>query len=155
MEVVPYLLFEDGTRMFDHNRRKGDFENYLLSLENNFEVADDPTVCGPLEVTWAGNLGASLKAWGADTDSCVLPGRGLIEPVPLAPTRLQGLPCALLSVEAMVPGLTDRGGDPARLVAEAEWSVDGGPLRRSSLAYADESDGRFVYVWDLAREPFP
>jgi hypothetical protein len=77
---------------------------------------------------------------------------GLLEPVPIYPWSIAGRQCAFVSAQVYVPGLTDRGGDPARVLAEAEWSVDGGPLRRTTLGYAGPAGNNFIYLWDLHRE---
>jgi len=40
IEVVAFITFPDGTRLFDHNRFPGDFENAVLSPENGFALAE-------------------------------------------------------------------------------------------------------------------
>jgi hypothetical protein len=152
MEVVPFLAMPDGSRVFDHNRNPGDFDNYVLAVDNGFRVAADAGACGALPVQWAGSWGAGAPDWGTNTDPCSLPGVGLLEPVPIYPWSIAERQCAFVSAQVYVPGLTDRGGDPARILAEAEWSLDGGALRRTTLGYAGPAGNNFIYLWDLRRE---
>ena len=49
VEMIPYLATAFETRIFDHNRRPGDFDNYALTLDDGFAIADAPTVCAPAE----------------------------------------------------------------------------------------------------------
>jgi hypothetical protein len=44
IEVVPYLALPEGGRLFDHNRYRSDFENYMLSSPN-LAVGSDASVC--------------------------------------------------------------------------------------------------------------
>jgi hypothetical protein len=154
MEVVPFLAMPDGSRVFDHNRNPGDFDNYVLAASNGFRVVDEPGACGVLPVQWAGDWGAGAPDWGTNTDPCALPAVGLLEPVPIYPWSIADRTCAFVSAEVYVPGLTDLRGDPARLLAEAEWSVDGGALRRTTLGYAGTHGSNFIYLWNVQREAF-
>ncbi len=47
VEVSPYLLTRLGGRVFDHNRRPGDFDTYALSASTGWDLADDAQVCAP------------------------------------------------------------------------------------------------------------
>ena len=47
VEVAPYLLTTSGARVFDHNRYPGDFDNYALTQDGGWRVAEDPAVCAP------------------------------------------------------------------------------------------------------------
>ncbi|MDX2090481.1 MAG: DUF6209 family protein [Kofleriaceae bacterium] len=44
IEVVPYLALPEGGRLFDHNRHRSDFENYLLASPN-LALPGDASVC--------------------------------------------------------------------------------------------------------------
>jgi hypothetical protein len=46
IELMPFLELPDGTRLFDHNRRPGDFENYVLDPSNYFGLSDEGA-CAP------------------------------------------------------------------------------------------------------------
>ena len=47
IEVAPFWRNHGGDRFFDKQRGQGDFENYLLSIDNQFAVAEDAKVCPP------------------------------------------------------------------------------------------------------------
>lgn len=47
VDLAPYLLTTTGARLFDHNRRPGDFDVYTVNLASNWGVAADPGVCAP------------------------------------------------------------------------------------------------------------
>jgi hypothetical protein len=64
VELIPYLLRDDGGRLFDHNRLADPFASYELTIGNGFAVARDEG-CAPAErlvapgpddtvVDWAG-----------------------------------------------------------------------------------------------------
>ncbi|MBU1221455.1 hypothetical protein KKF34_12175 [Myxococcota bacterium] len=44
IQLIP-LLERNGERMFDHNRIPGIFDNYRLTIDNGFQIVDDPAVC--------------------------------------------------------------------------------------------------------------
>ncbi len=46
IQVAPYLRTRNGGRLFDHNRNPGDFDNYLLVVDNAWRIDADPSVCG-------------------------------------------------------------------------------------------------------------
>lgn len=46
IELSPYLLQKDGTRLFDHNRLPGDFDVYALTVNNSWAIAEDGAACG-------------------------------------------------------------------------------------------------------------
>jgi hypothetical protein len=43
-EVIPLLSLADGGRLFDHNRFRGDFENYVITVHET-RFGDDPAAC--------------------------------------------------------------------------------------------------------------
>jgi hypothetical protein len=45
IQVAPALVLADGSRLFDHNRNPGDFDNYVLDASDGWSVRDDPAVC--------------------------------------------------------------------------------------------------------------
>ena len=45
IELVPFIRLSDGTRLFDHNRRPGDFDNYLLAEDQGFQLGDNDGTC--------------------------------------------------------------------------------------------------------------
>ena len=47
VQLSPYLLTKAGARLFDHNRRTGDFDTYVLSYATGWDLSDDVTVCQP------------------------------------------------------------------------------------------------------------
>lgn len=47
VELVPFLARADGTRVFDHNRRRGDLDTYALQPEHGFAIGDDGS-CAPV-----------------------------------------------------------------------------------------------------------
>ncbi len=47
IDLSPYLLTKDGTRLFDHNRVPGDFDVYSLTINNSWAVNEDAAVCRP------------------------------------------------------------------------------------------------------------
>lgn len=66
VELIPYLLLEDGGRLFDHNRLPDPFASYALTVGNGFAIAADDTCSilqrlaapGPSDrvVDWAGEV---------------------------------------------------------------------------------------------------
>lgn len=48
IELMPFVELPDGTRIFDHNRRPGDFDNYVLDQQSYFGVPDDYNTCAPV-----------------------------------------------------------------------------------------------------------
>ncbi|MBS1153876.1 MAG: putative lipoprotein, partial [Myxococcaceae bacterium] len=48
LELSPYLLQADGTRLFDHNRVPGDFDVYTLNASNSWAMPEDAAVCRPV-----------------------------------------------------------------------------------------------------------
>jgi len=54
VELVPFLRLADGSRIFDHNRYPGDFENYILEAEGF--MVDHSETCKPVVGTvWFGD----------------------------------------------------------------------------------------------------
>ncbi len=47
IELMPYVELADGSRLFDHNRRTGDLENYVLDGSNYFGLGDGGA-CAPV-----------------------------------------------------------------------------------------------------------
>lgn len=45
IELSVFAHFDDGSRIFDHNRLTGAFENYVLDSGNNWSVGEAPSVC--------------------------------------------------------------------------------------------------------------
>jgi len=50
IEIVAFIRYSDGARLFDHNRFPGVFENHLLTPQNDFST-NDGGVCQPV-VGW-------------------------------------------------------------------------------------------------------
>lgn len=63
IDLLPYVAEADGGRLFDHNRRPGDFDTYTLAAGENFAVADDPAACPAVA---AGEGPATTLRFGAD-----------------------------------------------------------------------------------------
>jgi hypothetical protein len=69
IEVMPYLELPDGARLYDHNRRPGDFDNYVLELENGFGLGDGgacASVFGRISFfdSWGEHLTGTLRQGG-------------------------------------------------------------------------------------------
>jgi hypothetical protein len=45
LELIPFLELPDGTRIWDHNRNGGDFDNYHLNLATRYRVNEDDSTC--------------------------------------------------------------------------------------------------------------
>lgn len=45
IEVTAAIEMPDDSRLFDHNRNPGDFDNYVLNADNSWSVKDDLSVC--------------------------------------------------------------------------------------------------------------
>jgi len=45
IQVAPVLEMKDGSRLFDHNRNPGDYDNYVLIDSNGWSVQDDVSIC--------------------------------------------------------------------------------------------------------------
>ena len=69
IELIPFVRLSDGTRVFDHNRRKGDFDVYSFGEKEWFVIGDEP-VCQPVAGTlsfqdnWQVQVGGALHADG-------------------------------------------------------------------------------------------
>ncbi len=50
IDVVAFVLFSDGDRLFDHNRFEGDFDNARLDTGSGFGYGDEGT-CQPIQGT--------------------------------------------------------------------------------------------------------
>ena len=57
IELIPFYEWADGTRVFDHNRVAGAFDNYVLDEADYFQVNTDARVCQPVSahILFAGN----------------------------------------------------------------------------------------------------
>lgn len=57
IDLIPFFERADGTRVFDHNRVAGAFDNYELDEMGYFLLQDDNTVCKPVSgrISFAGN----------------------------------------------------------------------------------------------------
>jgi hypothetical protein len=69
IELVPFVRLAAGTRLFDHNRRPGDLDNYSFGEAESFAVGDDqscPAVAGTISFSadWQQFLGGALHANG-------------------------------------------------------------------------------------------
>ena len=45
LQLAAALEMPDGSRLFDHNRNAGDFDNYVLDADNMWAVEDDASTC--------------------------------------------------------------------------------------------------------------
>jgi hypothetical protein len=69
IELIPFLKLEDGTRVFDHNRRPGDLDVYSFGQNEWFALGEEQA-CQPVAGTlffqedWQENVGGSLHAGG-------------------------------------------------------------------------------------------
>ena len=83
--LIPLLRTADGDRLFDHNRRPGDFDNYVLDADNLWSVADDDGTCVATSTTpWAS---VELRGDGSTVQhGALVPGGELV--VEYDPLRL-------------------------------------------------------------------
>jgi len=74
IELIPFLELSDGTRIFDHNRRSGDFDNYVLEqgtygAGSGFALGDEGA-CAPVFGrvsffdSWGEHLSGTLRQGG-------------------------------------------------------------------------------------------
>lgn len=45
VQVAPFLLTTTGARLFDHNRKAGDLETYVLDQNGGWRIGEDAAVC--------------------------------------------------------------------------------------------------------------
>ncbi|MFW5739421.1 MAG: DUF6209 family protein, partial [Myxococcota bacterium] len=45
IELAPAIVMPDDSRLFDHNRNPGDFDNYVLNSDNSWSIENDLSVC--------------------------------------------------------------------------------------------------------------
>ena len=43
--LAPAIIMPDESRLFDHNRNPGDFDNYVLDANDTWSIANDASVC--------------------------------------------------------------------------------------------------------------
>lgn len=69
IELIPFIELADGTRIFDHNRKKGDFDVYAFGEAEYFSIGEE-AVCQPVAGTlyfsddWNESLGGALHSEG-------------------------------------------------------------------------------------------
>ena len=69
IELIPFIRLADGGRVFDHNRRKGDFDSYSLGQAEWFSLGEEQA-CQPVVGTlyfqddWQESVGGALHAQG-------------------------------------------------------------------------------------------
>lgn len=49
IQLAPAIEMPDDSRLFDHNRNPGDFDNYVLDSNNSWSIGDDVSVCSSTE----------------------------------------------------------------------------------------------------------
>ena len=47
VQLIPYVRLDGGTRLFDHNRKPGDLDNYSFGSAEYFSVPNDSS-CQPV-----------------------------------------------------------------------------------------------------------
>jgi hypothetical protein len=99
----------------------------------------------PAEVGWAGVSGGSWSRECAHRDD------GVADPARVDGYTMERA-CTFVDADVWVPGLTDAGGDhPERIVAEVEWRVDDGDLRRDFLGFEGKVGNDYRFRWELPR----
>ena len=63
IEFIPFVERADGTRVFDHNRNPGDFDNYLARGDRGLYLGPDPAVCNHRPQTGAIQFGADWREY--------------------------------------------------------------------------------------------
>jgi hypothetical protein len=69
VEVIPFLARPDGGRLFDHNRRRGDFDSYAFGQAEWWTIPEE-AACAPVVGTlgfqegWQQSVGGALHAGG-------------------------------------------------------------------------------------------
>lgn len=69
IELMPYLELADGTRLFDHNRRSGDFENYRIDDTTSWGLGEE-NACRPVAgrisffASWSHHASGELRQGG-------------------------------------------------------------------------------------------
>lgn len=69
LELIPFVRLPDGGRLFDHNRRPGDFDTYALGQAEWFTLAEE-AACQPVVgalwfgADWQEQVGGALHAGG-------------------------------------------------------------------------------------------
>ncbi len=130
LEFIPFIQKADGTRVFDHNRNPGDFDNYLARGGQGFSLSLDPGICTHRAQTSALHFGADWSEY------------------PLSVLRAGGQ----LAIHYELARLPDCNED-------ADWDItafvqvdEDGPLLSGSVvgvAIEDEGENSRTYSWPL------
>ncbi len=72
IEVVPFIAMPEGGRLFDHNRHRGDLDNYLMTSPD-LAVWTDATVCAPPASTTRARLVFDAD-WSERREGILAPG---------------------------------------------------------------------------------
>lgn len=88
IDLIPVVELPGGGRLFDHNRRTGDFENYELTADNTWAVGDDPSTCaaGPSPIS----VVRFLAGWTEEQRGAIVAGGRLrieVDPARLTSCR--------------------------------------------------------------------
>lgn len=77
ISLIPFVRTPDGDRWFDHNRNPGAFDDYALSIGNDWSIQDDGAACAPAEPPpWAGI--EFTGAWDVLQHGTLVPGGQLV-----------------------------------------------------------------------------
>jgi hypothetical protein len=99
----------------------------------------------PAGVVWAGDWGGSFSR------ECVHQN-GLPNPI-VIDSYVRERACKFVDADVYVPGLTDGATErPQYVYAQAEYSVDGGPMQYAWLSYQGRVGNNYRYRWQLPYE---
>ncbi len=66
IDLIPFLAFTDGGRIFDHNRLPGEFDNYVLDKNNQWRVPGDSALCSEVDTPFVPETQGSVLTFRAD-----------------------------------------------------------------------------------------
>ncbi len=128
IELVPYGVEPDGTRVFDHNRVADPLDAYRLDLDNLWSIDEAPGVCSPDDQpvpSWT----FAYPGWGQHIADGPLLAGGQVR-IAYDGRRLRETQ-ACMGSEGPVSATT----------IHAAWSFDGGPVHSAQVEHYVESFG--------------
>lgn len=117
-------------------------ETWDSNLEANYVFAVDASAPSP--VKWAGDWGNGFSRECNHRD-------GIAEPTTIDSWIMQRA-CMFVDADVYIPGLTDAGGDPSRVLAQVQLSTDGGQPTTMWLSHEGRVGNNFRYRWTLPRQ---
>jgi hypothetical protein len=145
IELMPYLALADGGRLFDHNRRPSDFDNYRLDQANGFALGDEGA-CAPV----VGSI-SFLASWERYTQGNLRQGGYLIidyaiERLPTCRGTHNGHPAWDIVAHArFLPGGQELSGSVREL--ESAQGVPTNTAHSKPLTLKIPADATAVEIW--------